>query len=305
MAKKRVYFFGGGRAEGGIAMKDVLGGKGAALADMTNLGLPVPPGFTIAAEVCRLFLAGGGKVPADVNREISANLAKLERTTGRRFGDPKNPLLLSVRSGAQFSMPGMMDTILDLGMNDRIAAGLAAKSGDPRFAYDCYRRFLSMFGTIVLGVPGELFGQLLEEKRQERSAPSDAALDAEDLSDLCRKFKLLVKERTRKEYPQLPQVQLSMARDAVFRSWDNDRAKYYRKAQGIPDDIGTAVTVQAMVFGNAGSDSATGVWFTRNPSTGAKEFYGEYLVNAQGADVVAGARPPRPGRGRKKELQQV
>jgi pyruvate,orthophosphate dikinase len=293
MAKKRVYFFGGGRAEGGIAMKDVLGGKGAALADMTNLGLPVPPGFTIAAEVCRLFLAGGGKVPADVNREISANLAKLERTTGRRFGDPKNPLLLSVRSGAQFSMPGMMDTILDLGMNDRIAAGLAAKSGDPRFAYDCYRRFLSMFGTIVLGVPGELFGQLLEEKRQERSAPSDAALDAEDLSDLCRKFKLLVKERTRKEYPQLPQVQLSMARDAVFRSWDNDRAKYYRKAQGIPDDIGTAVTVQAMVFGNAGSDSATGVWFTRNPSTGAKEFYGEYLVNAQGADVVAGARTTR------------
>jgi len=291
MAKKRVYFFGGGRADGGIAMKDVLGGKGAALAAMTNLGLPVPPGFTIAAEVCRLFLAGGGKVPADVNREISANLAKLERTTGRRFGDPKNPLLLSVRSGAQFSMPGMMDTVLDLGMNDRIAAGLAAKSGDPRFAYDCYRRFLSMFGTIVLGVPGELFGQLLEEKRQERSAPSDAALDAEDLSDLCRKFKLLVKERTRKEYPQLPQVQLSMARDAVFRSWDNDRAKYYRKAQGIPDDIGTAVTVQAMVFGNAGSDSATGVWFTRNPSTGAKEFYGEYLVNAQGADVVAGRAP--------------
>jgi len=305
MAKKRVYFFGGGRAEGGIAMKDVLGGKGAALADMTNLGLPVPPGFTIAAEVCRLFLAGGGKVPADVNREISANLAKLERTTGRRFGDPKNPLLLSVRSGAQFSMPGMMDTVLDLGMNDRIAAGLAAKSGDPRFAYDCYRRFLSMFGTIVLGVPGELFGQLLEEKRQERSAPSDAALDAEDLSDLCRKFKLLVKERTRKEYPQLPQVQLSMARDAVFRSWDNDRAKYYRKAQGIPDDIGTAVTVQAMVFGNAGSDSATGVWFTRNPSTGAKEFYGEYLVNAQGADVVAGARTPRAVRDLKKEFPKV
>jgi pyruvate,orthophosphate dikinase len=305
MAKKRVYFFGGGRAEGGIAMKDVLGGKGAALADMTNLGLPVPPGFTIAAEVCRLFLAGGGKVPADVNREISANLAKLERTTGRRFGDPKNPLLLSVRSGAQFSMPGMMDTVLDLGMNDRIAAGLAAKSGAPRFAYDCYRRFLSMFGTIVLGVPGELFGQLLEEKRQERSAPSDAALDAEDLSDLCRKFKLLVKERTRKEYPQLPQVQLSMARDAVFRSWDNDRAKYYRKAQGIPDDIGTAVTVQAMVFGNAGSDSATGVWFTRNPSTGAKEFYGEYLVNAQGADVVAGARTPPAVRDLKKEFPKV
>jgi pyruvate,orthophosphate dikinase len=171
MATKRVYFFGGGRAEGGIGMKDVLGGKGAALADMTGLGLPVPPGFTIAAEVSRLFLAGGGKLPADVNREIAANLAKLERTAGRRFGDPKNPLLLSVRSGAQFSMPGMMDTVLDLGMNDRIAEGLAAKSGDPRFAYDCYRRFLSMFGKIVLGVPGELFDQLLDEKRLERSAP--------------------------------------------------------------------------------------------------------------------------------------
>ncbi len=305
MATKRVYFFGGGRAEGGIGMKDVLGGKGAALADMTGLGLPVPPGFTIAAEVSRLFLAGGGKLPADVNREIAANLAKLERTAGRRFGDPKNPLLLSVRSGAQFSMPGMMDTVLDLGMNDRIAEGLAAKSGDPRFAYDCYRRFLSMFGKIVLGVPGELFDQLLDEKRLERSAPSDAALDAGDLADLCRKFKALVKARTRKEFPQLPQLQLSMARDAVFRSWDNERAKYYRKAQGIPDDIGTGVTVQAMVFGNAGNDSATGVWFTRNPSTGAKEFFGEYLVNAQGPDVVAGVRTPRSLRDLKKEFPKV
>ena len=305
MATKRVYFFGAGRAEGGIAMKDVLGGKGAALADMASLGLPVPPGFTIAAEVCRLFLEGRGKIPAEVNREIAANLAKLERAAGRRFGDPKNPLLVSVRSGARFSMPGMMDTVLDLGLNDRIAGGLAAKSGDPRFAYDCYRRFLSMFGNIVLGVPRELFDQLLEEKRQERSAPSDAALDAGDLSDLCQKFKLLVKERTRKEFPQLPLVQLSMARDAVFRSWDNERAKYYRKAQGIPDDIGTGVTVQAMVFGNAGNDSGTGVWFTRNPSTGAKEFYGEYLVNAQGADVVAGVRTPRTVRDLKKEFPKV
>ncbi|MBE0603365.1 MAG: pyruvate, phosphate dikinase, partial [Deltaproteobacteria bacterium] len=305
MATKRVYFFGGGKAEGGIAMKDVLGGKGAALSDMTSLGLPVPPGFTIAAEVCRLFLSSRGKLPADVNREIAANLAKIERTTGKRFGDPKNPLLVSIRSGSRFSMPGMMDTVLNLGLNDRTVEGLAGKSGDPRFAYDCYRRFLSMFGNIVLGIPRESFEQVVEEKRQECGVSAVVDLDTGDLMDLCRKFKGLVKERSRKDFPQVPQVQLAMARDAVFRSWDTDRAKYYRKAQGIPDGIGTGVTVQAMVFGNAGNDSATGVWFTRNPSTGAKEFYGEYLANSQGDDLAAGLRAPRPIRELKKEFPKV
>ncbi len=305
MTTKRVYFFGGGKAEGRITMKDILGGKGAALADMTNLGLPVPPGFTVAAEVCNLFYGNGGKVPADVKREISANLAKLERAAGKRFGDAKNPLLVSVRSGSRFSMPGMMDTVLNLGLNDRTVEGLAAKSGNPRFAYDCYRRFLAVFSDVVLDLPRENFRQLIEEKKQERGVSEDIALGASDLKDLCRKFKELVKERSKREFPQSPPVQLEMARDAVFRSWSNDRAKFYRKGHGIPDDIGTAVTVQAMVFGNTGNESATGAGFTRNPSTGAREFYGEYLVNSQGGDAVSGVRTPRPIRDMKKDLPNV
>jgi pyruvate,orthophosphate dikinase len=305
MATKRVYFFGAGKAEGGISMKDALGGKGAALADMTGLGLPVPPGFAIAAEVCLLFHANRERLPADVNREIAANLAKLERTEGKRFGAPKNPLLVAVRSGERFPMPGMMDTVLDLGLNDRTAEGLALKSGDSRFAYDCYRRFLAMFGSIVLEIPRESFAQILEEKKQERGASSEVDLDTGDLMDLCRRFKALVKERTKKDFPQAPQTQLQMARDAVFRSWNNERARFYRKAHGVPEGAGTAVIVQAMAFGNAGNDSAAGVWFTRNPSTGAKEFHGEYLVNAQGDDVVSDARTSRPVRDMKKEFPKV
>jgi pyruvate,orthophosphate dikinase len=305
MTTKRVYFFGGGKAEGRIAMKDVLGGKGAALADMTSLGLPVPPGFTIVAEVCRLYLANRGKLPQDVNREIALNLSKLERATGKRFGDPKNPLLVSVRSGARLSMPGVMDTVLNLGLNDRTVEGFAGKTGDPRLAYDCYRRFLASFSTIVLGIPGECFRQAMEEKKQERGVSGVADLDAADLKDLCGGFKALARERLKKDFPQSPPMQLAMARDAVFDAWTNDRAKFYRKAQGIPEGIGTAVNVQAMVFGNAGSDSAAGVWFTRNPSTGAKEFHGEYLVNAQGEDVIAGTRTPRLVRDMKKEFPKI
>jgi len=305
MAVKRVFFFGGGKAEGNGAMKDVLGGKGAGLAEMTNLGVPVPPGFTISTDACNLYYKNRGKIPQDVRAEIAANLAKLERTIGKKLGDPKNPLLVSVRSGAKFSMPGMMDTVLNLGLNDKTVEGLAKKSGNPRFAYDSYRRFLMMFSDVVLDLSKGNFEHIFDAKKQERGVAYDVDLTAEDLMDLCGKFKALVKERLKKEFPQDPLVQLELARDAVFRSWNNDRAKYYRKTNGIPDDIGTAVNVQAMVFGNMGNDCATGVGFTRNPATGAKEFYGEYLINAQGEDVVAGIRTPHQIRDMKKELPKV
>jgi pyruvate,orthophosphate dikinase len=305
MAAKRVFFFGGGKAEGNGSMKDVLGGKGAGLAEMTNLGVPVPPGFTVSTEACNLYYKHRGKLPKDLIAEIAANLAKLERAIGKRLGDPKNPLLVSVRSGSKFSMPGMMDTVLNLGLNDKTVEGLALKSGNPRFAYDSYRRFLMMFSDVVLDLSKNNFEHVFEAKKLERGAAYDVDLTAEDLMDLCRRFKLLVKERLKKEFPQDPKVQLELARDAVFRSWNNDRAKYYRKTNGIPDDIGTAVNVQAMVFGNMGDDCATGVGFTRNPATGAKEFYGEYLVNAQGEDVVAGIRTPHPIRDMKREMPKV
>lgn len=293
MGAKRVYFFGGGKAEGHGGMKDVLGGKGAGLAEMTNLGAPVPPGFTIGTEVCNLYYRNRGKIPSDVNREIAAHLARLERALGKKLGDPKNPLLVSVRSGAKFSMPGMMDTILNLGLNDKSVLGLSAKTKNERFAFDSYRRFLTMFSDVVLGIDKKHFEEILDRKKKERGIDYDVDLTAEDLREICGTFKALVKEKSRKEFPQDPKRQLELARDAVFRSWNNDRAKYYRKANGIPDDIGTAVNVQAMVFGNMGDDCATGVGFTRNPATGAKEFYGEYLVNAQGEDVVAGIRTPQ------------
>ncbi|HEX2720499.1 MAG TPA: pyruvate, phosphate dikinase, partial [Candidatus Deferrimicrobium sp.] len=305
MALKRVFFFGGGKAEGNGAMKDVLGGKGAGLAEMTNLGVPVPPGFTIGTEACNLYYRNRGKLPQDVKAEIASNLAKLERAIGKKLGDPKNPLLVSVRSGAKFSMPGMMDTVLNLGLNDKTVEGLARKSRNPRFAYDSYRRFLMMFSDVVLDLPKNDFEHILDAKKQERAAAYDVDLTAEDLMNVCGKFKALVKERLKREFPQDPRIQLELARDAVFRSWNNDRAKYYRKMNGIPDDIGTAVNVQAMVFGNMGDDCATGVGFTRNPATGAREFYGEYLLNAQGEDVVAGIRTPNPIRDLKKELPKV
>jgi len=305
MSVKRVYFFGGGKAEGNGAMKDVLGGKGAGLAEMTNLRVPVPPGFTISTEACSLYYRNRGKLPPDLKAEIAANLAKLERTIGRKLGDPKNPLLVSVRSGAKFSMPGMMDTVLNLGLNDKTVEGLAKKSRNPRFAYDSYCRFLMMFSDVVLNLPRRGFEQIIAEKKQERGVAPDVELAAEDLMSVCGKFKALVKASLKKEFPQDPRIQLELARDAVFRSWNNDRAKYYRKTNGIPDDIGTAVNVQAMVFGNMGDDCATGVGFTRNPATGAREYYGEYLVNAQGEDVVAGTRTPRPIRDMKKDLPKV
>jgi pyruvate,orthophosphate dikinase len=305
MTEKRVYFFGGGKAEGHGRMKDVLGGKGAGLAEMTNLGVPVPPGFTISTEVCTLYYKNRGKIPADVTREIAAQLVRLERAAGKKFGDPKNPLLVSVRSGARFSMPGMMDTILNLGLNDRTVQGLGKKTKNERFAYDSYRRFLMMFSDVVLGIDKENFEDIFDQAKRERGAASDLDLKPEDLKDVCGRFKSIVKGRTRKEFPQDPQVQLALARDAVFQSWNNERARYYRKTNNIPDDIGTAVNVQAMVFGNMGNDCATGVGFTRNPATGAKEFYGEYLVNAQGEDVVAGIRTPRPIRDLNKEMPRV
>ncbi len=305
MATKRVYFFGGGKAEGHGGMKDVLGGKGAGLAEMTNLGIPVPPGFTVSTEVCNLFYKNRGKIPADIRKEILTHLGRLEKTLGRKLGEPRDPLLVSVRSGAKFSMPGMMDTILNLGLNDKSVQGMAHKSKNERFAYDSYRRFIMMFSDVVLGIEKENFEEIFDEKKRERVVSSDVDLTADDLRTVCGKFKELVKARTGKEFPQDPLVQLDMARDAVFKSWNNDRAKYYRKSNGIPDDIGTAVNVQAMVFGNMGDDCATGVGFTRNPATGAKEFYGEFLVNAQGEDVVAGIRTPHHITDLKKEMPKV
>ncbi|MDX1814366.1 MAG: PEP/pyruvate-binding domain-containing protein, partial [Thermodesulfobacteriota bacterium] len=305
MPTKRVFFFGGGKAEGHGAMKDILGGKGAGLAEMTKLGVPVPPGFTIGTDVCTFYYKNRGKIPADVNREIAAQLGRLEKVAGKKFGDPKNPLLVSVRSGARFSMPGMMDTILNLGLNDRTVQGLGKKTGNDRFAYDCYRRFLMMFSVVVLGIDKEHFEDLFDRKLRERGVAADLDLTAEDLKEVCVKFKSLVKARTRKEFPPDPRVQLSLARDEVFKSWNNDRARYYRKTNNIPDDIGTAVNVQMMVFGNMGNDCATGVGFTRNPATGGKEFYGEYLVNAPGEDVVAGTRTPLRIAEMKKQMPRV
>ncbi|HEY5997427.1 MAG TPA: PEP/pyruvate-binding domain-containing protein, partial [Candidatus Deferrimicrobiaceae bacterium] len=305
MATKRVYFFGGGKAEGNGGMKDLLGGKGAGLAEMTNLGIPVPPGFTISTEACTLYYKNRGKIPADLKKESATHLARLEKQIGKKLGDPKNPLLVSVRSGAKFSMPGMMDTILNLGLNDKSVIGMADKTKNERFAYDAYRRFITMFSNVVLEIPKESFDEIFDEKKRERAVAYDVDLTADDLKDICRSFKALVKAKLKKEFPQDPEIQLELARDAVFRSWNNDRAKYYRKANNIPDDIGTAVNVQAMVFGNMGNDCATGVGFTRNPSTGAKEFYGEYLVNAQGEDVVAGIRTPKVIGDMKKDMPKV
>ena len=288
--KKYVYFFGEGTAEGDATMKGLLGGKGANLAEMTNLKLPVPPGFTITTEVCNIFFANNGTIPEEIEEEIEAHLSRLERLMGRRLGDPENPLLVSVRSGAKFSMPGMMDTILNLGLNDQSVKGLARRMGNERFAYDSYRRFIMMFGNVVLGIPKEDF---------------DRAASKGTLEELVEKFKGLVKDRAGIDFPQEPRTQLTMARDAVFRSWNNERAIYYRRQNNIPDDLGTAVNIQAMVFGNLGETSATGVGFTRNPATGEKEFYGEYLTNAQGEEVVAGIRTPRPISALKEEMPDV
>ncbi len=292
--KKHIYAFGGGTAEGDGTMRDTLGGKGAGLAEMSSAGVPVPPGFTIATDVCNLYFENGNKVPRRVNAEMAEQLVKLEEASGQKLGDPADPLLLSVRSGAKFSMPGMMDTILNLGLNDKTTEVLAKKSGNPRFAYDCYRRFIQMFSSVVLEIERDDFEHILESVKKKQKAKLDTDLTAGDLKGIAERFKRLVKKKTKSDFPQNAKKQLEMARDAVFRSWHNPRAKHYRRMNEIADDLGTAVNVQTMVFGNLGETSATGVGFTRNPATGEKEFYGEFLTNAQGEDVVAGIRTPRP-----------
>ncbi len=288
---KKVYFFGDGAAEGAGLGKERLGGKGAGLAEMTALGIPVPPGFTIETSVCAEYAKGEGL--DGLRGEIRQALARLESSTGKGFGNPANPLLVSVRSGARSSMPGMMDTILNLGLTSRTVAGLVSASGE-RFALDCRRRFLQMYGDVVLGVSREEFERALAGRRKDRGASSDADLDARDLARVVESFEEIVRRRTGKDFPDDPQEQLWGAIGAVFGSWDNERARTYRKLHRIPGDWGTAVNVQAMVFGNRGETSVTGVAFTRDPSTGEKKFYGEFLPNAQGEDVVAGIRTPRP-----------
>jgi pyruvate,orthophosphate dikinase len=299
-----VYFFGDGRAEGRGDMKDVLGGKGAGLAEMTNAGVPVPPGFTITTAVCRHYHSHG-RLPDGFAAQADAAIARLEATLGRKLGDAGDPLLVSVRSGAKFSMPGMMDTVLNLGLNDRSVQGLAAKTGNARFAWDCYRRFIQMFAAVVMDFEKHEFETLIAATKKRRKVKLDTELTAADLEQLTLEFKRSVRKRVGRDFPQDPREQLTMARDAVFRSWDNDRAIYYRKQNGIPDDLGTAVNVQAMVFGNMGDTSGTGVGFTRNPSTGEPLFYGEYLTTAQGEDVVAGVRTPLPIAQLEREMPEV
>ncbi|HJQ12336.1 MAG TPA: pyruvate, phosphate dikinase [Gemmatimonadaceae bacterium] len=286
-----VYFFGNGSAEGTRDMTSVLGGKGANLAEMTNLGVPVPPGFTIACSECIEYLRSG-KYSDKLRAEVEGNVARLEEATGKKLGDPNNPLLVSVRSGAPVSMPGMMETILNLGLNDRSVVGLAEQSSNPRFAFDSFRRFIQMYGNVVLGVPTADFEHLLKAKRMTAGVNSDAELSETDLRNLVDEYRAVVRNRTGNEFPRDPVVQLWGAIEAVWKSWTLRKARDYRKVHGIPDDLGTAVSVVAMVFGNLGDDSGTGVAFTRNPSTGEKKFYGEFLLNAQGEDVVAGLRTP-------------
>jgi len=291
---KYVYLFGAGKTEGSAKMKDLLGGKGANLAEMAALGIPVPPGFTITTEVCRYYYKNGGKYPEGLTEQVRQGMRFLEEATGRKFGDPENPLLVSVRSGAPVSMPGMMDTILNLGLNDKSVEGLASRTS-PRFAYDAYRRLLSMYGSVVLGIKDEVdpFGEAMEELKRERKASSDLDLTAEDFRELVARYKEIIR-RAGKNFPQDPWEQLWGAIEAVVRSWMNERARVYRRLYRIPEEMGTAVNVQAMVFGNLGNRSGTGVCFTRDPATGENRLYGEFLLNAQGEDVVAGIRTPNP-----------
>ena len=298
---KYVHFFGGGAAEGDRTMRDLLGGKGANLAEMTNAGLPVPPGFTVSTEACTAYYEQRRHVPAAIEREMEAHLGKLEELTGAKLGAADKPLLVSVRSGARFSMPGMMDTILNLGLNDRAVEGLKARTANGRFAFDSYRRFIQMFGNVVLEIPKEAFEAEFDGVKSHRGVTLDTDLDEVALREVVERFKAVVIRESGEPFPLDARRQLRMARDAVFRSWQNPRAKEYRRIYDIPDAIGTAVNVQAMVFGNIGDRSGTGVGFTRNPATGANEFYGEFLINAQGEDVVAGIRTPQPIH----ELEQV
>ncbi len=306
---KYVYFFGGNKADGKAAQKNLLGGKGANLAEMVNIGIPVPPGFTLTTEVCTEYFKNGGKFPAELEAQVNEALAKTEQLLGKKYGDPTNPLLFSVRSGARASMPGMMDTVLNLFVNDEIAAGLAKKTGNEKFVWDAYRRFITMYSDIVLEVSKEHFEADLEASRREvatrkgidvtkhnaeelKTLVPDSELGAEDFRKLVGVFKEIAKKHTGKPFPTDPKDQLWGAIRAVFGSWNNQRAKTYRKMHDIPEEWGTACNVQAMVFGNLSDASATGVAFTRDPSTGENVFYGEWLPNAQGEDVVAGIRTP-------------
>ena len=298
---KYVYTFGSGQAEGDAAMKELLGGKGAGLAEMNRLGIPVPPGFTITTEVCRYHYDHGRAFPDSLDGEVRAAMARVEQLTGGgRFGDRDDPLLVSVRSGARVSMPGMMDTVLNLGLNDATVEALAKRSGSARFAWDSYRRFVQMYGDVVLGLKPETkeetdpFEAILEHKKEARGVELDTDLSANDLRELVGEFKAEIKRRKGVAFPEDPWEQLWGAVKAVFGSWENPRAVTYRQMYNIPSAWGTAVTVQAMVFGNLGDDCATGVAFTRDPSTGERRFFGEYLINAQGEDVVAGIRTPLP-----------
>ncbi|HHW61033.1 MAG TPA: pyruvate, phosphate dikinase [Syntrophomonadaceae bacterium] len=299
--EKYVYLF----QEGNAKMRSLLGGKGANLAEMTNIGLPVPPGFTITTEACNKYIAAGRKFPAGMLEEVFQALQELEKSTGKNFGLKDNPLLVSVRSGAPVSMPGMMDTILNLGLNDESVQGLAKLTGDERFAYDCYRRFIQMFSDVVLGIEHAMFDEIVERHKRKLSVIFDYELPAEELMIIIGEYKELVEQEQGRSFPQDVQEQLILAIQAVFDSWNNPRADYYRRLNKIPEDLGTAVNVQAMAFGNMGNDCGTGVAFTRDPSTGEKELYGEFLINAQGEDVVAGIRTPMPISKLKEELPDV
>ncbi len=291
--RKWVYTFGGGAAEGSRAEVDQLGGKGANLAEMASLGLPVPPGLTIVSDACSLYYNSGKVLPDDLKAQVLSGIAGIEETTGRAFGDIRQPLLLSVRSGARTSMPGMMDTVLNLGLNDHTVEALGQHSGDARFAWDSYRRFIQMYGDVVMGFDHEIFEEILEDEKARLGHELDTDLTAVELQHIVTLYKEMLEQELGMPFPQDPHVQLWGAIGAVFSSWMNPRAKTYRMLHNIPGEWGTSVTVQTMVFGNLGSTSATGVAFTRNPSTGAKELYGEFLVNAQGEDVVAGIRTPQ------------
>ena len=308
---KYVYLFGAGKTEGDASMRELLGGKGANLAEMSRLQLPVPAGFTISTEVCTWYYEHGSRYPRTLQKQVLAAVKAVERTMGATFGDPGNPLLFSVRSGARASMPGMMETVLNLGLNDVIAAGLCALTGDRRFTYDVYRRFVQMYGDVVMGLRPEgreeidPFESLLEKKKEARGVELDSELSAADLEELVGEFKALIKRRLKRDFPEDPQEQLWGAIGAVFQSWQGQRAIRYRELEGIPHEWGTAVNVQSMVYGNMGADCATGVAFTRDPSTGARKLYGEYLINAQGEDVVAGIRTPEPIEKLKKQLPKA
>src|SRR3954471_18098675 len=312
-AAKYVYLFSKAKTDGDASMRNLLGGKGANLAEMCRIGLPVPPGFTITTEVCTYYYDNKKTYPTVLQSQIDAGIQAIEGAVKAKFGDLKNPLLVSVRSGARDSMPGMMDTILNLGLNDRTVDALAAKTGNARFAWDCYRRFVQMYGDVVLGVqksPNEdhdPFEMVIEALKHERyhGDVEDTKLSVDDLKELVRRFKALVKERAGKQFPDSPWDQLMGAVGAVFGSWMNDRAMVYRRKYNIPTEWGTAVNVQAMVYGNTGDTSGSGVAFTRNPANGVKEFYGEFLINAQGEDVVAGVRTPEPVAELKKQMPKA